>query len=144
MKLFNQTFAGILFISIISCTVNSENETPIKNAFPWAYKMLGLKRWYRKKSEFHKTKCESSVSFNDKHKSLTHTFTLNDLEIDVDVPESVLIEDPFISFGIGLVCYRNLLRQMIVLFSILSLISIPIIYIYHDNPDMTSHQSYLS
>lgn len=39
-------------------------------------------------------------------------------------------KDPFLIFGVGITGYRSLLRTMIVLFLAMTLLSLPMIYIY--------------
>ena len=52
--------------------------------------------------------------------------------------------DPFIKFGIGINCYRSLLRYLVVMFFIISVVITPVFYLYHNNPDMRSHLSWMS
>jgi hypothetical protein len=52
--------------------------------------------------------------------------------------------DPLLDFGVGIISYRTLLRQLIILFLVISILIIPCVLLYHDNSELMTHASKLS
>ena len=46
------------------------------------------------------------------------------------------ISDPLLGFGVGIISYRTMLRQLIFLFAVISILVIPCMRIYGDNPEI--------
>ena len=53
-------------------------------------------------------------------------------------------QDPLLDFGIGIISYRTMLRQLIALFFAISILVIPCFLCYHDNLELKVHNSWLS
>ena len=49
-----------------------------------------------------------------------------------EVMEKRYQADPFLKLGVGIVMYRKLLRSLVLLFLVLSLMTIPVVSIYKD------------
>ena len=61
-----------------------------------------------------------------------------------DETEAKYLADPMLRFGIGMVFYRNLLMQLSLLFMVISILVVPIVYIYHDNTELKREETWLS
>jgi len=49
--------------------------------------------------------------------------------------------DPLLGFSVGIISYRTMLRQLIFLFGVISILVIPCMRIYGDNPEIKHKMS---
>ena len=142
----------------IDSTYHPFRETPLRLAFPLVYGFLDMMNIFSKKSndqlnhevlvnkEARQLFKKIFLHFSkDKYKNKRHQslYCIKDKTQDYDRGKE-FNDDPFLNFGSGIAAYRGLLRNLIVVFLLISMLMIPVAKIYHDNHELQSDQSWLS
>ena len=145
----------------INSTYHPYRDTPLSDVFPLLSKLINFiisKDMAKNDKDIHTQDQQEQINRLAKHnfktilkeaakykyKNARHQSLFCIKDIGNDKKGEEFKDDPFLNFGSGIVAYRGLLKNLIILFFAISMLMIPVVYIYQDNPDMIKHQSWLS